>query len=285
MPRAFELLPVLCLLALLGCAPSRSHRPVGETPPDDLIEVSSTEDPGRPESEPAAAEPEPLPRSTAMRLVELTVPDFLPAVVALPEHGADLPLVISAHGAGGNPEWQCQHWARIVAGRAVVLCPRGRRISMRAGEDGMFYYPDHFALEREFVAMLAAARREFGARLSKRGGIYTGFSQGATMGALMIVDHAAEFPFLLLIEGASAEFSPRRARRFAEGGGKSVAFVCGVKHCASGAERMAALLRKAGLEARAEYVPRGGHTDDGAVGERASAVFEMMLAELSARAE
>jgi predicted esterase len=160
-----------------------------------------------------------------------------------------------------------------------VLCPRGRRISLRAGAEGMYYYPDHFALEREVVAMVAAARREFGRRISRSGGIYTGFSQGATMGALMIVDHAAEFPFLLLIEGATAEFSPQRARRFASGGGKSVAFVCGGQHCATGAERMVQLLRRAGLEARAEYVPRGGHTDDGAVGERASAVFEAMLAQ------
>jgi predicted esterase len=225
-------------------------------------------------------DPKPAPDTTAMELVELTVPDHLPAIAAVPAAGADLPLVISAHGAGGNPELQCQHWQRTVAGRALVLCPRGRRISLRPGEDGMYYYPDHFALEREVMAMVAAARREFGARLSPGAGIYTGFSQGATMGALMIVEHAAEFPYLLLIEGATAEFSPQRARRFAARGGKSIAFVCGGKHCAAGAEQMTQVLRRAGLDARAEYVPHGGHTDDGPVGERASAIFEAMLSEL-----
>ncbi len=29
------------------------------------------------------------------------------------------------------PEWQCDHWARIVRDAAIVLCPRGRRISSK----------------------------------------------------------------------------------------------------------------------------------------------------------
>ncbi len=262
----------LFTLVLLGCAPAPSSRAQGAK--------AAAAEPAEPVAEQSQAT---TPRSEGtVQLGELAVPDHLPAVVALPESGDDLPLVISAHGAGGGPEWQCQHWARIVRGRAIVLCPRGRRVSVRAGYEGMYYYPDHLALEREFVAMVAAARREFGARLSRRGGIYTGFSQGASMGALMIVDHAAEFPYLILIEGAFKEFSLQRARRFAAGGGKSVAFVCGGSHCALGAEKMVGLLRRAGLDARSEHVQRGGHTDDGPVGERASAIFEEMLALASA---
>ena len=46
--------------------------------------------------------------------------------------------------------------------------------------------------------------------------------------------------------------------------------------------RLVTLLRKAGLDARSEYVPHGGHTDDGAVGERARQVFETLLARSSA---
>ena len=99
------------------------------------------------------------------------------------------------------------------------------------------------------------------------------------MGALMIVDHGRAFPHLLLIEGATREFSASRARRFRDGGGQSVAFVCGVRHCARGAEQMVKILRRAGLEARSEYVAGGGHTDDGPVGERAAAIFEEMLAQ------
>lgn len=217
-----------------------------------------------------------------MRLLELEVPGFLPAIAAVPELERQVPVVVAAHGAGGNPEWQCQHWASIVRARALVLCPRGRRISLRAADDGAYYYPNHLELEREVVSMLSAARQQLGSWLASGPGIYTGFSQGATMGALMIVEHAERFPFLLLIEGATSEFSPRSAKRFAAGGGKRVAFVCGGRHCAAGAERMAQVLRRAGLEARAEYVPHGGHTDDGAVGERAREVFEELLAAASA---
>ncbi len=39
--------------------------------------------------------------------------------------------------------------------------------------------------------MLSAARARFAERILPGQGIYTGFSQGATMGALMIVDHAS----------------------------------------------------------------------------------------------
>lgn len=266
---------LLLAFVLAGCAPAPHYRSANES-----ATVEPQPEPGQ---EPDAGEPPP--RSPAMELRELAVPDHLPAIAAVPASGAELPLVIAAHGAGGSPEWQCQHWARIVAGRALVLCPRGRRISLRSADEGMYYYPDHFALEREVMAMVTAARQTFGTRLSRAGGIYTGFSQGATMGALMIVDHAGDFPYLLLIEGATSEFSAQRARRFAAGGGKSVAFVCGGRHCATGAENMAQVLRRAGLEARAEYVPRGGHTDDGPVGERASAVFEEMLAQTLAASD
>jgi predicted esterase len=254
-----------------SCAPRPAMRTPGEATADDPAPLAA-ETQQSPE-EPARHEP-------VTQFVELEVPDHLPAVVALPDRGDQLVLVIAAHGAGGSPEWQCQHWALVVAQRGIVLCPRGRRISLRPSEDGMYYYPDHFALEREFVAMVSAARARFGARLAAGGGIYTGFSQGATMGALMIVDHGETFPFLILVEGATSEFSPARAKRFAAGGGKSVAFVCGGQHCASGATRMAGLLQRAGLEARAEHVPGGGHTDSGAVGERAREVFEAFLAEL-----
>jgi predicted esterase len=263
------------VLALTGCRPRPAAPAVGQS-------TAGVEEPASLATRQPGTEPDAAVEETGMQLLELEVPGFLPAVVAAPESRKAVPLLISAHGAGGAPEWQCRHWAPIVAGRALVLCPRGKRISLRAGADGSFYYPDHFELEREFLAVLRAARARFAGRLLTGGGIYSGFSQGATMGALMIVEHGAEFPHLLLIEGATSEFSAARARRFASTGGKSVAFVCGGAHCAARADRMVRLLRRAGLDAHSEYVPHGGHTDDGAVGERARAVFEALLARSSA---
>ncbi len=198
-----------------------------------------------------------------------------------PAGSTPLPLVIAAHGAGGDAEWQCRHWAPIVRERAILLCPRGKRIS-NVDERG-WYYPDHLALEREFVAMLATAKQRFGERILPGAGIFTGFSQGATMGALMVVEHGADFPYLLLIEGGSHEFSLKRARRFRETGGKQVFFVCGVKHCAAGATQMVQVLKRAGVAAASDHVEHGGHTDDGAVGEQAAWHFEELLAAATAQ--
>lgn len=201
---------------------------------------------------------------------------FEPAVAVLPRTTEKVPLVIAAHGAGGSPEWQCEHWKGIVRERAIVLCPTGRRISMKYA--GSYYYPDHLELGREFSAMLKAARERFAGRILEGAGIYTGFSQGATMGALMIVDHGSDFPYLLLIEGATAEFSGARARSYKAGGGKRVEYVCGGAWCAGRAERMVATLERAGLEASLAHVSGGGHTDDGRVGQKAAELFEVLLA-------
>jgi predicted esterase len=207
--------------------------------------------------------------------LDLAVPGFEPAIVVLPPGNDRVPVVVAAHGAGGDATWQCAHWRRIVRNRAVVLCPRGKRISR--AEDYGFYYPNHIELEREFRAMLAETNRKFGNRILRGSGIYTGFSQGATMGALMIIDHGSDFPYLLLIEGATGEFSTARARRYRATGGREVAFVCGGTGCAERARKMAQILRTVGLKARVEHVVHGGHTDDGRVGERAAQVFEAML--------
>ncbi len=55
--------------------------------------------------------------------------------------------------------------------------------------------------------------------------LYAGFSQGATMGALMLVDHAQEVKRLVLVEGGFADWNVARARAFRERGGERVLFV------------------------------------------------------------
>ena len=75
--------------------------------------------------------------------VALEVPGHLPAVVFVPgdaSAAAPRPLVVATHGAGGTPERHCAFWQRAVGGRAVVLCPRGRRLGM--GDEPAFFYPD-----------------------------------------------------------------------------------------------------------------------------------------------
>lgn len=223
------------------------------------------------QAEPASAQNEPARLAT----VPLVVPGFGDAVVVTPmDLGSGKPLLVAAHGAGDAPDWQCRHWAELTRGRFVILCPRG----LSLGKDsGGYYFPDHFALEREVLAAVDTLKEALGARLLDEGGVYTGYSQGATMGALMIVNHGRRFPHLLLVEGGSGDWTLSRARRFHATGGKSVAIVCGTGPCARRAKASAAVMQRVGLRARAVHAVGAGHVYDGEIGEQSRAVFERWL--------
>lgn len=199
---------------------------------------------------------------------ELAVPGFGNALVVLPAGNAARPLLVAAHGAGDSPRWQCRHWDAAVRGRFVILCPRG--VALSGGEDPGYFYRNHLELEREVMAALSALRSELGSRLAPGDAVYSGYSQGATMGALMVIEHGAEFPHLVLVEGGSGDWTLGRAKKFRETGGKSVAIVCGTPNCAKRGERSVATLEQAGLRARVEHVQQGGHVYDGPVGDRAT---------------
>jgi hypothetical protein len=202
--------------------------------------------------------------------LELDVPGFGSALVVLPRTSArPAPILVAAHGAGDSPEWQCEHWGAVARGRYFVLCPRGLSLG-----GGGYYYANHFALERELLSALGAVQHSYGAWVRPDGGVYTGYSQGATMGALMVIEHGAKFPYLVLVEGGTAEWSSARAKRYAATGGKSVALVCGGSGCMKRAQNSAKILERAGLRARAEHAEGGGHTYVGVVGERATELLE-----------
>jgi predicted esterase len=194
-------------------------------------------------------------------------------VVALPRAARRPgPLLVAAHGAGGDPVFDCDHWSRLTRGEWFVLCPRGAPISRRY--EGSYFYANHHELEREVVAMLAAARAEHADVLLQEPGVYAGFSQGATMGALMVIDHGRDFRALVLVEGGFSEWTPRRAQRFRETGGESVALICGGAGCAARAHTSAQILTRAGLRAHVEHAEGGGHTFLGPVADRAAWVFD-----------
>jgi predicted esterase len=261
--------PIIALISLLyACTPAPRETSVGrsEAPAPSSTEPASSAPP------PPAAPSEEPPRAPRGP-VELEVPGFGPALVVLPDASVrPARLLVAAHGAGDAPEWQCDHWGKVARGRYFVLCPRGTSLG-----GGGYYYKTHIALEQELVAVLAAVKKTYGAMVRGEGGVYTGYSQGATMGALMIVDHGAEFPYLVLVEGGWGDWTIGRARRFAETGGKSVALVCGGTGCQNRAENAVKTLERAGLRARAELSPGGGHTYGGAVGERATELLENWL--------
>lgn len=192
----------------------------------------------------------------------LEIPHFLPAVMFVPALPGPHPLVVAAHGAGGMPEWECDYWRRLTQGRTFLVCLRGERTNNLRPSG--YYYRTHLALEEEFVAAMAAFARRF-PEAPRGAALYAGFSQGAIMGAPMIVDHGDEFPYLALLEGGYEYWSSANARRFARTGGKRVLFVCGTQWCAEKSKIPAAWLRQANVEVRIEYAPGAGHTPSGEV--------------------
>ena len=195
--------------------------------------------------------------------VPLDVPDFSPSLVYLPAGDAKAPVLVVTHGAGGTAEAHCDLWSRITNHQAVLLCVRGR--ARGPNPDDGEYYPDHLSLERETFAALAALHARFPERLAEGPAFYAGFSQGATMGARMLVEHASEVSRLVLVEGGFAEWSVARARAFRERGGQRVLFVCGRKECAERARNSAHWFKLAGVDAAVEYIPGAGHVHDGRV--------------------
>jgi predicted esterase len=205
----------------------------------------------------------------------LAVSGFLPAVLFVPEGPGQHPLVVAAHGAGEFPEESCEEWTELTRRRAVVLCLRGARTDNRHSSG--YYYANHHVLGLEFRAALAALRARTDVPIAATGHLYTGFSQGAIMGAIMIVDHARDFPNLVLVEGGFQYWNVARARKFARNGGRRVLVVCGTTWCSNGSADLVTWLRRARVDARLEYVPGAGHTSSGPVRERTRAALPWVM--------
>jgi predicted esterase len=207
---------------------------------------------------------------------ELAVEGFRPVLVSLPaDRSKPSPVVVAAHGAGDGPRYQCEFWRELLEARTFVLCPTGVPFG-NTDEEGHFFR-NHLELEREVMNAAAALRAAYGDQIAPGPLVYAAYSQGATMGALMLPAHGDVFTRLILIEGGFSQWNVPIGRKFRGAGGERVLFACGTRSCNKGAERSAAWLEQAGLEARVEYVPGGGHTYGGAVGERVASSLDWVF--------
>jgi predicted esterase len=223
-----------------------------------------------PEPEPAVASSEPAPAGTA----ELDVPDFLPAVLSWPDAERwPAPTLVAAHGAGDSPEMQCEIWRSILGKRGVILCLRGRSLR-RGSNDHGFYYANHLELEREALAAIGELEKRHSRHADVKRVVYAGYSQGAQMGLLMLVEHGALAPSLMLIEGGSGDWTEKRAKRFKATGGDRVALICGTPGCNQRAEAGVQRLQAAQVEASLRYGAGAGHTYGGPLEDEMVAAFE-----------
>lgn len=246
----------------VSAAPSHEPTPIPKSANAELSESSA---------DAVSTSPSTPPSSVTDRTIALEVPDFSPAVVRLPGGVAKAPVLVVTHGAGGTPEAHCDLWSRISKGKVILLCVRGRARSPLAADGD--YYPDHPTLERETFAALTALKARFADRIAEGPVFYAGFSQGATMGALMLVEHASEVTRLVLVEGGFSDWNVARARDFRARGGERVLFVCGRKECAEPARTAAHWFNDAGVAAQVEYVKGAGHTHGARVEARIAALY------------
>jgi predicted esterase len=163
-----------------------------------------------PTPEPSAGEPQgPLPPlRSPTPFVALPVPRHHAAVVSLPLGARTRrPVLVVAHGAGDRPEWQCDVWRELVADRGFVLCVRGFPTNRYAPpEETGFFFADHRALGREISLALEALAALWPDHVDVEAPAFSGFSQGAIMGALLLPQHPARFSRAALVEGGYGLF-------------------------------------------------------------------------------
>jgi predicted esterase len=212
-----------------------------------------------PPASPGGAEPV----STEPIREELAVEGAFPLLVWAPAGREKQPLIVSAHGAGCMPEDHCAYLWELSKGQAIVACLPGEPLYRKYPERG-FYFKDHLALARELEAAMLALEAHFGARLSEDR-TYVGYSQGATMGALLLPDSPRSFRQLLFIEGGGEGLPRASAQRLKDKGTERVLFACGTSGCKGRADRVASLLQAVGIDARVGFGEGAGHTYLGAV--------------------
>jgi pimeloyl-ACP methyl ester carboxylesterase len=251
---------------LLACA-SPNGGAESRSAPARQTESSSATDLGTTAS-PAAPEPPVIPTVAGPATIPLPVAGFADAVLAVPVGASDKrPLVIATHGNFDRPEWQCQVWSQLFAGRAFVLCPRGiGRDDSPAPDDPRFTYKHNTDLEREVDAAIAALRVSPHAAFVADGpATWAGFSLGAIMGVAIAERRPQDFSTLLLVEGGVDRFRDETVRAFAKGGGKRVMFVCAQRGCKGVALPRAKALERAGVSATVVDAGNIGHAYSGPV--------------------
>ncbi|HKO53301.1 MAG TPA: hypothetical protein VJV79_36580 [Polyangiaceae bacterium] len=114
-------------------------------------------------NDPYAHRPKLTPLQASSWLVELDVPSFGKAALAVPL-GARSPrsIVIALHGSADRPEWACSALRSIAGPAPFVLCPRGVARADFNASDPRYTFGTADDSARELRAALAELKRRFG---------------------------------------------------------------------------------------------------------------------------
>jgi hypothetical protein len=271
----------MLVLQCTGASTSNGPGPVDHlksAPQGRVVQHEPSVEPEAVEVSPATeAESEPISQPVALQAqtFELALQGLPSPLVEVPP-GMNAPLVVAAHGAGGSPEWQCDWLRSLVNSRPLLLtCLRGKPM---LPYEGAYYYPEHHTLGKiwsETLRALAPTLQQRGSSLHT----YVGYSQGATMGALMLHEVDVVPPHLLLVEGGYEGWTDKRCQSFRQRGGLKVYFACGTTTCAKQAKVVVERLKAVGVEAQYAWARGAGHTPGGAVGEFAALGLKWLLNE------
>jgi predicted esterase len=106
----------------------------------------------------------------------LDVPHEAPAFYYPPRAKGPRPVIVWLHGRGGNPEADCQKWAKVATEIGWLLCPSGPENRGGGARGWNNSWP---AAKRSVDNALAAFFAMAGKRAKKSGNILIGFSEGA----------------------------------------------------------------------------------------------------------
>jgi len=186
----------------------------------------------------------------------------VPTYVAAPTGATTKrPIVVGLHGAQDRPDWACAEWFGALGGRAFVVCPRGVPLA-----DGFAWSSvDQIASKAEQA--IALVRERFGPWVSDGRALYGGWSQAATLGALVLAKRPDLFDAGVLVELGHTPLDARGvASSIRQSGVRAVAVVCATASC----ERWCAAAKPAmaGLAFECYSAGHRGHTFDGEVSKR-----------------
>lgn len=243
-----------CLLALAwGC--SRDD-PRPRPAPTDAPSASSAAP--VPETPAGALPPLEVPpaKDTTAGLIKVPAPHHRAAWVSAPRGATELrPLVIYAHGAGGNAYATCQDARGILGDDAFALCPFGSDHPHWAQT-----FESLAAFRREVEAGLEGLARRYEGYVDVARPVLAGWSIGANLVASLAIQEPSRFPRLVLLEGGALLWNPTNARAFGRGGGQRVVFVCGRAKCRRAVASAVPVLEEANVAVKVLDVGDVGHS-------------------------